>query len=304
MNWQETIKNYYQLAKPGIIYGNALTAIAGFFLALGNKYGSAAAQNFSWSLLAGALFGISFVIGSGCVFNNYIDRGIDAKMQRTKDRALVKGSVNLRSAIIYGIILGLIGFGLLWQFTNLLTVLVPAIGFIFYVCIYGFAKRRSVYGTHIGAISGAVPPLVGYCAVAGRIDLGALLLFLALCFWQLPHFFAIGIYRQEDYITAGLPIWPIKKSVQSAKLQIALYICAFIALAVAISFFHYAGYLYLAIVFVFSLYWLWLSLKGFRIKTDDQPAPADRIWARKVFLFSLVTIAVFSVMLAVGPFLP
>ena len=110
------IKTYYNLTKPGIIYGNAITATAGFFLASQGQI--------DWQLLLAALVGLSLIIASGCVFNNLFDRDIDSRMERTKNRALAKGSISKQSAIIYAITLGLVGTLVLMNYTNFLTTLV------------------------------------------------------------------------------------------------------------------------------------------------------------------------------------
>src|SRR5579871_5606007 len=147
-------KLYVQLTKPGIIFGNLFAAVGGFFLA--------SRGHFNPVLFVATVCGISLVIGSGCVVNNYIDRDIDAKMERTKKRALVKGAISGRNAILYASVLGIIGFLLLFIYTNLLTVCVGLVGYFFYVVMYTIWKRKSDIGTIVGSVSGAVPPVAGY----------------------------------------------------------------------------------------------------------------------------------------------
>src|SRR5207237_330396 len=118
------------------------------------------------------------------------------------------------SAILYGAFLGVAGFLALWIFTNIKTVMVALSGFVIYVAAYGFFKRRSSLGTIIGSFAGATPPVVGYLAVADQFDKAAIILFLILLLWQMPHFYSIAIYRLKDYRSAGLPVLPLKKSVQ------------------------------------------------------------------------------------------
>lgn len=213
------VASYYQLTKPGIIRGNLFTTAGGFFLA--------AAGSVDVVLLLSTLLGTAFIIASGCVFNNYIDRGIDSQMTRTKKRALVTGKISSRSALLYGSILGIIGLLILLIFTNFLTTRIAIAGFIFYVVLYGYFKRRSIYGTLVGSVSGAIPPVIGYSAVTNTFDIGAILLFLILASWQMPHFYAIGIYRLSEYKKANLPILSVVKSVHLTKLHIVLFIVAF-----------------------------------------------------------------------------
>lgn len=283
------LKAYYYLAKPGIIRGNAITAIAGYFLAAG--------WQFNWQLFLAMLFGLSLIIASACVFNNYIDRDIDKLMERTKKRALVTNSISASSALIYGTLLGFIGALLLAVYTNTLTLLIALFGFFAYVVLYGYTKRHTVHGTVIGSISGAVPPVVGYSAVTNRLDTGALLLFLILVFWQMPHFYAIAIYRLKDYAAASIPVLPAVKSLRSTKFHIVLYILAFIAASVSLTLFNYTGMVYFIVTALLGLNWLRLSLQGFGAKNDE-------LWARKVFQFSLVVITVLCIMIIINPLLP
>jgi protoheme IX farnesyltransferase len=284
-----SIKTYYELAKPGVIYSNALTATGGFFLATrGHLYPA---------LFLAMIVGLSLVIGSASVCNNYQDREIDQKMARTKNRVSVQGLVSTRSMVAYGVLLLVFGLLILASLTNPLTASVALIGFLAYVPLYGFYKRRSVHGTLIGSISGAIPPVVGYCAVTWRLDLAALLLFAALVFWQMPHFYAIAMYRQEEYAAANIPVLPIKKGLPATKLQILIYILAFTLTCSLFTFFHYTGYSFLIVMLLLSLIWLRMSILGF--STTENP-----IWARKVFLFSLIIITAFSVMLSIAVILP
>ncbi len=236
-------------------------------------------------------FGLSFVIASACVINNYIDRDIDSKMARTQKRALVKKTIPGKYALIYAAILGILGFSLLLFHTNILTAFIAFIGFFFYVVMYSFTKRSTIYGTMVGSISGAVPPVVGYCSVTNHIDVAAILLFFILVFWQMPHFYAIAIFRKEDYAAASIPVLPIKKGIFQAKLQMFLYIIAFIIASSLLTVFRYTGFVYLVVMVTLGLMWLGLAIRGFRINDDKK-------WARKMFFFSLVIILTFSVLLS------
>lgn len=243
------------------------------------------------------LGGLSLIIASACVFNNYIDRDIDRLMDRTKHRALAAGSIAVHAAIIYASLLGLAGAALLGIFTNRLTLAIALLGFFFYVVVYGFFKRRSIYGTIVGSISGAVPPVVGYCAVTGHFNHTALILFLILVFWQMPHFYAIAMYRLDDYAAAKIPVLPIKKGMHAAKLQILLYIIAFTIAAAALSLFGHAGYTYLIVAVFLGLTWLGFGLKDF---SND----SDKFWGRKMFFVSLAVITALSIMISINAWLP
>lgn len=283
-----TVKSYYHLTKPGIVYGNALPAIGGFLLA--------SRGHVSPRLFVGMLIGISLVIASACVINNYIDRGIDAKMKRTKKRALVTGEIHGRRALVFASVLG--GLGVLsLLLTNVLSLLIALVGFVVYVIIYGIAKRRSPIGTVVGSISGAVPPVVGYCAASNRLDLGALLLFLIMVCWQMPHFYAIAIYRLKEYQAAGIPVLPAKKSIRHTTVQIVLYICAYLIATLLLSLSGYTGITYLVVMLPLSLVWLWRGVQGFTAPDVDH-------WARRMFGFSLIVLLGFSAMVSLDAFLP
>lgn len=272
--------NYYLLTKPGIIMGNLITVAAGFVLA------SNGLINF-WLFFA-TLIGLAFVIASACVFNNYIDRQLDKKMERTKNRALVKGLISHRNALIFAVLLALLGNAILYTYTNILTLLIANIGFFIYVLLYSIWKSRTIYGTAIGSISGAVPPVVGYCAVSNQFDVGAIILFSIMILWQMPHFFSIAMYRLNDYASAAIPVLPVKKGMHRTKLHMVIYIIGFIGATILLTLFHYTGYIYLSIATLLGLSWLWLCLKGFKSSNDT-------VWARQMFRLSLIVITVLCI---------
>ena len=269
------IRSYCMLAKPGIIMGNVVTAIGGFALA--------SRGNFDFWLLLAVLEGLALIIGSACVFNNYIDRETDKKMKRTKNRPLVTGTISVRGAMIFATVLVLLGTLILALFTNALTAAIALIGFVFYVAAYSFLKYLTSYGTLIGSIAGAIPPVVGYCAVTNQFDLAGLIIFGMIVMWQMPHFYAISIYRLEDYKAASIPVLPIKKGMLKTKIHMLFYVLAFIAVSFMLTVFSYTGYVYLGVIALLGGVWLGLCIKGFKCACDTR-------WARKMFIFSLVVV--------------
>lgn len=244
-----------------------------------------------------ALAGTCLVIASACVINNYIDREIDAKMARTKKRALVSGKVSARAALFYGGILGVVGFGLLLAYTNNLVALIGLIAYIDYIVLYGWTKRHSVHGTLVGTIAGAAPPVAGYCAVTGKFDFGAFIIFMIMVFWQMVHFYAIAIRREKDYKAAGIPVLPVVKGVRETKIQMILYTIAFIFAVLDLSLRGYAGWMFAAVMAILGVVWLYKGLNSFGIKDNV-------LWAKNMFMFSLIVLLSFSVMLSVGSILP
>lgn len=282
------IKTYFMLTKPGIIFGNAITAAGGFILASKTQV-----YPFDGCLFLVTLIGLSLLIASACVFNNYLDRNIDKMMARTKNRALAKGAVSTQRAIIFAIFLGLFGILLLMLCTNLLTTIIALAGFFIYVILYSLSKYRCTYATAIGSISGAIPPVVGYCAVVNRFDMGAFLLFMIVALWQMPHFFAIAMYRLDDYVAASIPVLPVKKGAYITKVHMLLYITAFLIPVCMLTVWGYAGYAYLIVVGLLGLSWLLLCIKGFK-NTND------RLFGRQMFRFSLIVIMTLCIMISIN----
>jgi protoheme IX farnesyltransferase len=286
----EAIKKYFLVTKPGIIIGNLVSTAGGFFLASRGETDIA--------VLLPILAGMSLVVASACVLNNCIDRNIDRKMTRTRDRVLAKGLMSSKAAVIYGSLLGISGMILLLTATNILSVAVVLAGFTIYVGVYSpYLKRYSIYGTLIGSLAGAAPPLAGYCAVSNRFDLGAVILLSIFSLWQVPHSYTIAIFRFQDYATAAIPVLPVKRGMPAAKKHIVAYMLAFTAAALMLPFGGYTGYLYLAAAIGLGAVWLCLAWSGY--KTSD-----DRAWAKRLFISSILVITVLSVMMSIDPTTP
>jgi protoheme IX farnesyltransferase len=161
-------------------------------------------------------------VASGCVFNNCIDRDIDLKMERTKNRVLVQGLISLKLALVYATVLGVAGLCLLYG-GQPVGGLFAVIGFVIYVGFYSlYLKRKSVHGTLVGSLSGAMPPVIGYVAVSNSFDMAALTLLVMFSLWQMPHSYAIAIFRFNDYLAASIPVLPVKRGIEVAKKHILL----------------------------------------------------------------------------------
>lgn len=264
--------------------GNAITTASAFVLA------SKGHVNF-WLFLA-TLVGLGCVIASACVCNNCIDKIADEKMERTKNRPLVKKLISPQRAMIFATFLAIFGIFVLTWFTNPLAVFLASIGFFVYVVLYSLCKYHSVYGTVIGSISGAIPPVVGYCAVSNHFDLGAFLLFMILVLWQMPHFYAIAMYRYDDYVAASIPVLPVKKGIYTTKIHMLLYVVAFIIAALLLSTLGYTGKTYQAVAAITGLAWLGLCIKGF-LNVNN------KVWGRQMFVLSLVVVIALCITMAI-----
>lgn len=285
-----TIKTYYSLTKPGVLYGNAITAAAGYLLASRGMI--------EWWLFLALCIGSTLVIASACVLNNYLDQDIDKVMARTKKRAIVSGEVSGRNAVIFSIVLGILGLAILIAYTNPLVVAIGVIGFVDYVVLYGMlSKRLSVHGTLVGSISGAMPILAGYCAATGAIDVGAFIVFAILFLWQMPEFYSIAIYRRKEYQKAGVPVISVMNGVENTKHQIIAYTVMFVVASLLLAILGYAGSTYLIVMAALGGYWIGLAFQGLKAKHADE-------WARRMFHFSLVILLVFCGLISVDAWLP
>ncbi|QJR81647.1 protoheme IX farnesyltransferase [Alteromonas pelagimontana] len=279
-------RRYLQVTKPGIIMGNLISVAGGFLLA--------SRGDIDWWLMMVTLIGLSLVVASGCAINNCIDRDIDAKMQRTQSRVTVTGEMSLKAAFAHGVVLGVTGFTLLSYYTTPVATFFAAIGYVVYVGLYSlYMKRRSVYGTLVGSLSGAVPPVVGYCAVTGQFDGGAAILLAMFSLWQMPHSYAIAIFRFRDYEAANIPVLPVAEGIAKAKLHIVLYIAVFALVTLLLPISGYTGVAFMAVACTTSFWWLIMALRGYRRDVDLNG------WARQVFAFSIVNITVLSIAMAV-----
>lgn len=268
-------RTYWLLTKPGIIMGNLITTAGGFALA--------SSGSFNIGLILATALGLSCVIASSCVLNNCIDRKADREMARTQNRPLVTGAISLKGALVFASVLGIIGTYVLATFANLLALSVALLGLVFYVIFYSFSKYQTVHSTLIGSIAGAVPPIVGYTAVSHSLDRGAFIFFVMMVLWQMPHFYAIAIYRMKDYAKASIPVLPIVKGVLVTKWQMIFYTIAFVIASLMLTVLHGTSMVYAIIAAVLGSVWIGLSIQG--LKCTD-----DRLWARRMFVFSLIII--------------
>ena len=279
-------RRYWSVTKPGIIMGNFISVAGGFLLA--------SKGDVDLWLMTATLIGLSLVIASGCAINNVIDRDIDIKMARTRTRVTVTGEMSAMTALCHGIVLGIMGFGLLIAYTNQVAVLFAAFGYCIYVGVYSlYMKRNSVYGTFIGSLSGAVPPVVGYCAVTGQLDMGAVILLVMFSLWQMPHSYAIAIFRFKDYQAANIPVLPVAQGIDKAKRHIVLYIAIYTLVVMLLPINGYTGAAFMAVACTTSFWWLLMALRGYRRNIDVSG------WARQVFAFSIVNITALSIAMAV-----
>jgi protoheme IX farnesyltransferase len=282
------LRDYYLALKPERTYANVMTTLAGFLFAC--------RWHVNWALLAYTLVGTTLIVMSACAVNNVTDRELDARMPRTRKRATATGLVPARRLLAVAVLFGVVGFGLLATRVNLLTASLGVLGYVDYVLLYAWSKRTTPYSTMIGTISGAVPLVAGYAAATGQLDATALLLGLIMLAWQMPHFYAIGIFRLKDYQAGGLPIWPVVKGVRSTQLWIMAYTALYVLAVLGLSWFGHVGWVFAVVIGSLGLYWLFKGFKGFAALQPEK-------WARGMFGFSLITLLALSAMLTLAPLL-
>lgn len=283
-------RSYIQLIKPGITLSNTISAAAGFFLA-------SSMVGFQLRTMIGVLGGVALVIASACVINNMIDRDRDSKMKRTRGREIAAGNISLRAASLYATLLGLAGFVLLAVWTNPLTLALGVIACVWYVVVYGLAKRMTPLSTLIGGVCGALPPVAGYVALTNHIDAVAWVLFALLMIWQLAHFYAIAIFRKDDYAQAELPIWSVRYGTSNTKAQILFWVVTFALIAPLLTILGATGYCYLIVMVLLSVYWVSIGVVNYK-KLDDVQ------WSRKMFGVSLLVMLGMCAAIAIGGYLP
>ncbi|AXA34485.1 heme o synthase [Francisella adeliensis] len=280
-----SFKNYFQLAKPGIIFGNLITLTGGFLLATHRQIG------FEYiTLFLYVMIGVALMIASGCVFNNCYDQDIDSTMERTQKRPLVTGDISLAMALVYGSILFVLSCMILYALVNPLTLYIILVGFVVYVVIYTISKRLTIHATVLGGISGAIPPVAGYTAVVNGLDYNALGLFLILFFWQIPHSYAIAMLYKDDYKKVSLPMLPLVKGVAYTKKIMLVYLVPFVVSCSIPYLLGTADLVSFVVCMFVAIYWLYKSVVSY--KQDD-----DRAYAKTVFKISIIVVTVISLCL-------
>lgn len=266
-------KDLVALTKPGIIRLNLFAAFGGYWVA--------SRWHIDWLPMIWMLIGSTLTMASACVFNNYLDRDFDTKMARTQNRALPQGRLRPSFVLGYGIVLGILGLGVLFLLVNPLCGWLGALGFFVYVVVYTlWLKRNSTWSTSVGGISGAMPPVIGYCAVTNEVDAGAWILFALLFLWQPPHFWSLAIRRVEEYRAAGYPVLPVVKGVLRTKIQMVPYIALLLVASILLYTEGYVGIVFLVLSIVILGCWVLHALSGFRARNTEK-------WAKTDFLFSV-----------------
>ena len=258
------IKNYFELTKPKVVMMMLITAIVGMLLASKTLP--------SLSLMLISLLGIGLCASSAATINQIIDRNIDANMARTSERPLPQGNITTLNASIFALILMIAGTTILVLKVNTLTALLTVSSLIGYAFIYTvFLKRATPQNIVIGGLAGAAPPLLGWTSISNSIDPNALLLVLIIFVWTPPHFWALAIYRREDYAKEAIPMLPVTHGIKFTKLQIILYTILLLIVSILPYIVLMSGRIYLFSALFLGLFYLYSSIKMYL--TDDEKYP-------------------------------
>nr|WP_263328151.1 heme o synthase [Neobacillus sp. Marseille-Q6967] len=279
-------KDFTALIKIGIVNSNLITTFTGLWLAL-----HFTGQSFLYNLdiIIYTLLGSSLIIAGSCSINNYIDRDIDHLMERTKARPTVTGKIVPGKVLLLGILLIALGTMFL-MFTTMTATVIGLLGVFSYVVLYSlWSKRQLVSNTIIGSISGAVPPLIGWAAVDGNLDMIAWALFILMFIWQPPHFYALAMRRVEEYRAAGIPMLPVVKGFKTTKRHILIWVIALLPTPLLLT---SLGIPFLIFATLLNIGWLVLGIYGYKIKDDIK-------WAKLMFVYSIQYLTIIFVAMVI-----
>lgn len=286
-----SLRDVIALSKPRITLMVVITAAGGLFLPsrAGRTYGAPP----SATTVLATLIGLALIVAGANALNMYIERDSDRYMGRTRNRPLPSGRMAPRFALWFGVIVSALAVPVLAIGANPLTALLALLANLIYVLAYTPLKRHSHYALHVGAIPGAIPPLLGWTAVTASIDAAGAVLFAILFLWQIPHFVAIALYRKADYARAGLVVTPNVTGDLASRHTIVRWIFALVAASLLLVPLGLAGTGYLVIATTLgAIFFVW-GCYGLSARAGNK-------WARSLFLFSMLYLVLLFVALAVN----
>ncbi len=279
---------FLALTKPRVVSLIVFTAVIGMFLA---APGMVPAQ-----ILAAGTLGIALVAGAAAAINCLVEQRIDAVMRRTRWRPLPRGELTALQTLVFAAALGAAGLWILHHYVNALTMWLTVATFIGYAVVYTvLLKPATPQNIVIGGASGAMPPVLGWAAVSGEVTTEPMLLFLIIFAWTPPHFWALALYRTEEYARAGVPMLPVTHGKAYTRLQVLLYTLILFAVSLLPFVVRMSGWLYLAAALVLGAIFVRYALQIYRAYSDAL--------ARKTFRYSIVYLALIFAALLVDHYL-
>ena len=275
---------YLELCKPRVVVLIVFTAVVGMFLAVPGLP--------PWKALLAGTLGIGLAASSAAAINHLLDHRIDARMNRTKRRPLASGKLTEGKVLTFALVLGTLAMSILIIWVNNLTAMLTFLSLIGYAIVYtAWLKRATPQNIVIGGAAGAAPPVLGWVAVTGTLDPQALLLFLIIFVWTPPHFWALAIYRKEEYALVDIPMLPVTHGTSFTRLQILLYTILLVIVTTLPYLTHMSGLVYLAGVSILNLGFLWYALRMMHSK--------DILLPMHTFAFSITYLLVLFIFLLV-----
>ena len=278
------LKSYYQLCKPNVVYMMLICAFVGMLMAEETVN--------SFSYLFTALSGIAFCAASAAAINQVIDRDADASMTRTDQRPLPQGELSVTHASLFALVMGIVGALILYIYVNTLTMILTLASLIGYAFIYTvYLKRATPQNIVIGGLAGAAPPLLDWASVSNSIDPYALLLVLIIFVWTPPHFWALAIYRKDEYAKESIPMLPVTHGVAFTKLQIILYTIILFIVSLLPYVVLMSGEIYLFSALILSTIFLYYSVNLYFSNDDEDAMQTFQFSIYYIFLIFLALLA-------------
>jgi protoheme IX farnesyltransferase len=272
----QVARQYFQLTKPRVVMLSTFCAMIGMFLATDTMV--------PWGVLLAGTAGITLLAAAGFVLNCLIERHIDAQMRRTAHRLSARGEISVGAATVFASVLGCTGSMLLYLFVNPLTMWLTIATFVAYALVYTvLLKPRTPQNIVIGGASGAMPPVLGWAAVTNDVSAPALVLFLIIFVWTPPHFWALALYRVEDYRRSGLPMLPVTHGSAFTRLTMLLYTIMLVVVTLLPYLIGMSGVFYLVSALVLGALFVRYAWQLWRQYSDAL--------ARKTFSFSVLYLA-------------
>lgn len=282
------LAQYWALTKPRVTQLAVFCAVIGMFLSSPDLP--------NWRVVLTATIGIWLMAGGAFAINCLVERKIDARMARTAQRPMARGELSVTETLIFAGVIGGAGMWLLYNFVNALTMWLTFSTFIGYAVIYTIIlKPATPQNIVIGGLSGAMPPALGWAAIANRVPIEAWILVLIIFIWTPPHFWALALYRREDYAKSGLPMLPITHGMAFTQLQILLYSIALVASTLLPFAVGMSRLIYLAVALVLDAIFLWYAWQVYRHYTDAI--------ARRMFSYSVVYLSILFFALLIDHYL-
>ncbi|MFZ5445053.1 MAG: heme o synthase [Myxococcota bacterium] len=266
------VADYLALTKPRLSSLVLFTAAGGMWLA---------DRPLSWKTWLFAMLGTAGTVGAANTINCVIERESDRFMARTAKRPLPMQRLGVTEALVFATFLAVVSVPMLWVGVNWLTGVLGLIALASYAFVYTPMKSRTHWAMHVGAVPGALPPLMGWTAATGRIEAPGLVLFAILFFWQLPHFIAIALFRKDEYLAAGLTSLPLERGDDVSRTHALAYVAALLGASVLPFVFDVAGRVYLVAALVLGAWFFQVALRGWQTRGGPE-------WARKLFTTSLL----------------